>query len=122
MGHLLSFEGTAAVAGARLVHCAGVVGGGVASEQDAGPAVDTNGHVAGNGHALTPAVRVAVVEYGVVLGRAVVPDGQVALAPLPADGLLGPGDVFLEQPDQVACGLRGVAEHAPGEPAEDKGT
>src|ERR1700735_2740127 len=84
---------------------AGVVGLGVAGDGDAGPAVDADRHRAGDGDALAAAVLGAVIEDRVVLCGAVVPDGQVARPPLPADGLLGPGHVLLQDADQVPAGL-----------------
>ena len=74
----------------------------------------------GHGHALTAPVRSAVVRDRVMLGSAVVPDGQVALAPAPADGVLGPGDVVLQQPDQVPRRRRGESEHGACEAAEQE--
>ena len=53
-----------------------------------------------------------------MLGRAVVPDGQVAGGPAPADGVLQPRDVPLEQLEQVAGVRWGHAQDALDELAE----
>src|ERR1039458_6257926 len=74
--------------------------------RDARAAVDANRHRPGDGGPLAAAVRAAVIEDRVMLRRPVVPDGQVALAPVPADRLLGPGHMLLQQPDQVTGRLR----------------
>src|SRR5207253_2957649 len=94
-----------------VVHAADVVGRGVAPDRDARAAVHPDRYRPGHGDALAAPVRGAVVGDRVVLGGAVVPDGQVALAPAPADRVLGPGDVVLQQPDQVPRRLRGETQH-----------
>jgi len=119
MNHLLSAARIRRLTARNVsVRAAGVVGRGVAPDRDARPTVDPDRHRTGHGDALAAPVRRAVVRDRVVLGGAVVPDRQVALAPAPADRVLGPGDVVLQQPDQVPRRLRGETQHGAGETAE----
>src|SRR6266705_2049365 len=79
-----------------------VVLGRVAFEDPAGRTVDADRHVAGHGHPGEPARQVAVVVRGVVLGDPVVEHDHVARRPLPAQDVLRPGHVRLQQPQDVA--------------------
>src|ERR1022692_1913359 len=125
-GRALRLPGRA-VRGARArpgrgLRGASVVGGCLAPQRDAWPAVNADRHRARDSDALAPAVRRAVVEDRVVLGGAVVPDREVSLAPLPAHRVLRPGGVLLQDPDEITRGLRGEADHAAREAAEHHGT
>src|SRR5260364_377705 len=64
-------------------------------------AVDADRNVAVDGRAPHDAALISVVVDGDVLGRAVVPDRDVALLPAPAHGVLRRGDVGLEQVEQL---------------------
>jgi hypothetical protein len=76
------------------------IGRGVADDGAAVLAVDVDRDVAGQGDAVEPAVLVVVVGDGIVLGGPVVPDGQVAGLPTPANGVLQLGDPGLRQTER----------------------
>ena len=69
---------------------------------------------------LAPPVRVAVVDDRAVLRRAVVPDRDVADAPVPAHRVLGPRHVVLERADDRARQVDRVTDQPVREPAEQQ--
>ena len=70
-----------------------------------GTVVKTHSRDPHSGDALHAATLVAVVRDGVVPGGPVVPDRHIALLPVPADNILRPGDIGLENPDQTAAAV-----------------
>ena len=92
---LLVVEGRAA---------AGPVGGTRARRRVAG---GLKGLVALNGHALNDTVRFAVVADGVVHGRPVVPEAEVAFLPAVTDDVLGRGHVLVEEAEEGVALLGG---------------
>jgi hypothetical protein len=82
----------------------------VALADAGGVAVDADRDVAGHRDAVQQARFVVVVRDGIVLGGTVVPDGDVAIAPGPADRVLQPRDLPLEQAEQVGRVNRRQAE------------
>src|SRR5436190_8579478 len=67
----------------------------------AAAAVDAERHVPIDGGAADDAMLIAIVVDRVMLGRAIVPDRDVAGLPGPAHGVFGRGDVRLEQLEQL---------------------
>src|SRR5436190_20193204 len=67
-----------------------VVRRGITVECDRRPTVHADRHGARDRDPLAAAMRVAVIEHRDVLGGAVVPNGEVADAPTPPDGVLRP--------------------------------
>ena len=62
--------------------------------------VDTDRDVAGQRDATYLAALIAEIGDSVVLGRAVVPDGDITELPVPPNRVLQPGDPVLEDPVQ----------------------
>ncbi len=83
---------------------------GVAGEDAAGIPVDRYRDVAGQGHPVHAALVGAEVRDAVVLGRAVVPDHQIARRPGPAQRVLEPNDALLQELEQCSR-LVGLESH-----------
>src|SRR3984957_6866907 len=78
-----------------------VVAAGIPLESLARPTVETDDGDSCRGDPLHPPALVCVVGDGVVLRGPVVPNGDVALSPMPTDDVLWPRDIGLKDPDQV---------------------
>ena len=92
----------------------------VTLQRDAGPTVDPDRRRAGDGDALAPPVDVSVVDDRAVLRRLVVPHRDVSDSPVPADGVLGTRNVFLERADDRARQLVRIADDPMRESAEQQ--
>jgi MFS family permease len=96
------------------------VGGGVAGDRAAGAAVSGYGEISGDRDSPHHPRQIAVVVDRVVLGGAVVPYRQVTGCPAPADRVLEPGHVLLEQREQMLAVGGGHAEDPLDELAEQQ--
>src|SRR4051812_35266509 len=83
-------------------------------------ALDADGHVAGDGHAVQAAGEAVVVVDGVVLGDAVVEEDELVRRPAVAQDVLRAGDVRLEQVQDLAGLGDRQADDPLREPADEQ--
>src|ERR1017187_7122424 len=114
-----STEGPPGGSAARSGREVGVVAG-VALADDAGVSVDPDRDVAGDRDPVQQPGLVVEVGDRVVLGGPVVPDRDITGPPGPADGVLQPGDVPLQQGEQVVEVGRAQPGERPDKVAEQQ--